>query len=362
MSEYQYYEFHAVDRMLSAEEMRELRSCSSRARITRTSFVNHYDWGGFRGNEDRWMERSFDAFLYLANFGTRVLMLRLPANLLDLAVTRDYCAGYSFTVRSKNDKVVLTFSSDSEPDEEWNDGSGILSSILPVRMALAAGDRRALYLGWLLAVDAGTLKDKTLEPPVPPGLRQLSPCLEAFVEFLRLDRNLLEVAADASASIASPPDRQDLAGQVARMPAAEKDARLLRLMTEDSLAVSTALLRGFDKNRGTRRDRAATPKRRTVGELRRAANDEALERNRIARQRAAAEKARRQRETSRAREAYLASLAGKETRLWTKVGKLVATTQQGNYDAAVVMLIDRNRPANLSITHKYSPRHFQPVA
>lgn len=47
MSEYQYYEFQAVDRPLSEHEMGELRACSSRATITATRFVNHYaDAGG----------------------------------------------------------------------------------------------------------------------------------------------------------------------------------------------------------------------------------------------------------------------------------------------------------------------------
>ncbi len=39
MSEYQYYEFQAVDRPLTEKEMGELRSYSTRARITPTSFI-----------------------------------------------------------------------------------------------------------------------------------------------------------------------------------------------------------------------------------------------------------------------------------------------------------------------------------
>lgn len=39
MSEYQYYEFQAIDRSLTAEEMGVLRSYSTRARITPTSSV-----------------------------------------------------------------------------------------------------------------------------------------------------------------------------------------------------------------------------------------------------------------------------------------------------------------------------------
>jgi hypothetical protein len=67
MSEYQYYEFQAIDRPLTEKEMRELRSYSSRAHITPASFVNDYSRGDFKGNEDTWMEKYFDAFLYLAN-------------------------------------------------------------------------------------------------------------------------------------------------------------------------------------------------------------------------------------------------------------------------------------------------------
>ena len=93
MSEYQYYEFQAIDQPLTAKEMAELRSYSTRARISPTSFVNDYSWGSFKGDEDAWMEKYFDAFLYLANWGTHVLKLRLPTHLLDTKIARQYCAG-----------------------------------------------------------------------------------------------------------------------------------------------------------------------------------------------------------------------------------------------------------------------------
>ncbi|MEO3748418.1 hypothetical protein [Plantactinospora sp. B5E13] len=50
MSEYQYYEFSAVDRPLTGRERAELRSLSTRADITATSFVNTYEWGNFKGD------------------------------------------------------------------------------------------------------------------------------------------------------------------------------------------------------------------------------------------------------------------------------------------------------------------------
>jgi hypothetical protein len=61
MSEYQYYEFQALDRPLTQSEMGRLRTYSSRARITPTSFVNEYNWGNFKGDRREWMEKYFDA-------------------------------------------------------------------------------------------------------------------------------------------------------------------------------------------------------------------------------------------------------------------------------------------------------------
>ena len=57
MSEYQYCEFRAIDRPLTVKEVAELRSYSSRARITTTSFTNDHAWGSFKGNVDVWMEK-----------------------------------------------------------------------------------------------------------------------------------------------------------------------------------------------------------------------------------------------------------------------------------------------------------------
>lgn len=42
MSEYQYFEFLAVDRPLTPAEQAEVRQLSTRARITATSFTNEY--------------------------------------------------------------------------------------------------------------------------------------------------------------------------------------------------------------------------------------------------------------------------------------------------------------------------------
>src|SRR5437879_1446501 len=149
MSEYQYYEFQAVDRPLDQRQISELRALSTRATITPTSFVNSYHWGDFRGNPQVLMERYFDAFLYLANWGTRQLMLRLPTRLLDLETAERYCVGEPASVRVRADHLVLDLGSEADEESWEEDAERSLASIVGVRAELAAGDLRGLYLAWL---------------------------------------------------------------------------------------------------------------------------------------------------------------------------------------------------------------------
>ena len=50
MSEYQYYEFRAIDRPLTDRQVQELRAISTRAAISRTSFSNDYTYGDLKAN------------------------------------------------------------------------------------------------------------------------------------------------------------------------------------------------------------------------------------------------------------------------------------------------------------------------
>jgi hypothetical protein len=60
------------------------------------------------------MERYFDAFLYAANWGARVLKPRLPACLLDAKMARIYCVGELLSVRQRSGKVIVSFISEDE--------------------------------------------------------------------------------------------------------------------------------------------------------------------------------------------------------------------------------------------------------
>src|SRR4051812_23499533 len=229
MSEYQYYEFQAIDRPLSKAEMAAVRALSTRATITPTRFQNEYHWGDFKGDPLTLMERYYDAHLYFANWGTRILMLRLPRQLLDAETALRYCFSEWAEVHTKGDYTILEFRSENEEGEDWEEGpEGWLGNMIPLRADLMGGDLRALYISWLSCAEAGLLDDDDSEPPVPAGLGNLTAPLKALAGFLRVSDDLLAVAAEQSARRGeSRADSDDLARWVATLPTAEKDALIV---------------------------------------------------------------------------------------------------------------------------------------
>src|SRR3954447_6814826 len=107
VSEYQCYEFVALDRPLTARQMAELRAISTRAEISPTRFWNEYQWGDLKGDPAKLVARYFDAHLYFANWGTHRLMLRLPKARVDTKALKQYFAGHSVRLTSTGEHVVL---------------------------------------------------------------------------------------------------------------------------------------------------------------------------------------------------------------------------------------------------------------
>jgi hypothetical protein len=59
------------------------------------------------------------SLMYLANWGTHILKLRLPSSLLDPKTANEYCSGESVFVREKAGRVVLSFISEDEEVDAW---------------------------------------------------------------------------------------------------------------------------------------------------------------------------------------------------------------------------------------------------
>jgi hypothetical protein len=369
VSEYQYYEFQAIDRPLTAEEMAELRRHSSRARITPTSFVNDYAWGSLRGSVDAWMERYFDAFLYLANWGTRSLQLRLPARLLSPETARSYCPGRHAAMRTKAGMVILSFTSTEEEGGSWIEGDGRLAALQPLRAELVRGDLRALYLGWRAGVASDGLADDDVEPPVPAGLAEPSASLTSFAELLRLDPDLVAVAAAASPPLPELTIRAaDARAWLATLATAEKDELLAQMIAGDAV-LAEELAQRVRRERASGGATDATAPRRSVAELRRAAEVAAVERRRREAAAAAKERTRAALAAAAARRKHLDALAGTEPALWQRVVELIAKKSPKSYDEAVASLLDlrdlaaragdagfRGRVAELCAMHARRPR------
>ncbi|MGF6885652.1 hypothetical protein ABIA39_007431 [Nocardia sp. GAS34] len=354
VSEYQYYEFVAVDRPLDERAQAQVRALSTRARVTSTTFVNEYHWGNFRGVPDRMVEQYYDAHLYLANWGSRRVMLRLPKRVLDLDMVEQYCLDEHMAAWTSGEHLVVDMASEDDEAEWDRDPESWLPAILGVRAELAAGDLRPLYLAWLAGYGSWEREewafdrdhDDEPEPAVPPGLGELTAAQRALADFLRLDDDLLTVAATASPPLRpAADDPQALAAWIADLPAAEKNQLLARVVAGDAAVVGMELLRRF---RGPRVDQRAEPDARTVADLLDGAARHRAERENREEAAREAERARHSAEQARRRERRLDELDQDEETAWERVETLIATVKPREYDAAVAILTDLHAVAERS--------------
>ena len=339
MSEYQYYEFNAVDNPLNEKDMQSLRNLSSRAQITPTSFVNEYHWGDFKGNPLKLVEKYFDAFLYVANWGTRWLMLKVPRHLIDVQLVSKYCPGDSAVIHEKENHLIFEFTSEAE-DYEWEEGAGWLSSLISLRADILNSDYRSLYLAWLFCAQMEEIEDDESEPPVPPNLTNLNAPLKSWVDFMRIDTDLIDVAAENSISESRQTDPKALKTWIHHLPVSEKDDILFRLVKAPSPHLGTELMHRFQQTVSTTANSKMGNQLRRVKDLISKAEIYAEERKRRAAEKKARAQARKKRERALAREKYIESLAGREDSIWKKVAEFIDSKQPAKYDEAVKLLVD----------------------
>ncbi len=336
MSEYQYYEWQTIDRPLTEKEQAEVDKLSSHIEVTSTGAWVEYSWGNFKHSAREVLARYFDAFLYLANWGSRELMFRFPKALVDRQLIDPYCLDDCVDLAAADGSLILAITlGDDEGASEWIEGHGLLSALAPLRNDLLLGDTRALYLAWLANVECVGLADDELEPPLPAGLGKLTTPLKRLAQFLEIDKHLLKVAAAASAEPQSTPDHA-LRDAIGRLPRCESDELLWRL-AQGELNLGPQLLRRLHELIG-----APAPvdrPRRTVGELL------------AARDRLEKEEQRKQQQAAEARrKAELEALAQREAAVWQEVDRLIKTYQPNAYRQAVALLLQLRDLANFKGT------------
>lgn len=338
MSEYQYYEFQAIDRPLSEADRQALRHLSTRARITATSFTNSYEWGDFKGDSATLMERWFDLHLYLANWGSRRLMIRLPKRLVDRRLLDAFlgevdCA----TLSVSGENLIVDISRDEVECEDLDDGSGWLAALAPLRAEVLAGDLRLFYLLWLTAVQAEVFEADQPEPM--PGIGPMSASLEAFAEFFGIDSDLVQAAAERSiAAMAGAMSAEAIERIISAMTDAAKTAMLSRLFDGDPHVA--AELRAEVRNRMASDADAPPIAPRTVGELRARAATIGLAREQAAAEKLAAEHKRHVEEAGKARQARLLAIARRGEGVWREVDAEIERRNTAAYDKAARLLLD----------------------
>ena len=347
MSEYQYYEFAAIDHPLTPAQVAELRAISTRADITSRGFRNHYEWGDLKANPTDWMRRYFDAFVYTANWCSCELMLRLPRSAFQETELQGFSAPPSLAINATDTHWIFAWSLDEGGDYDrfaMDDGNGWMRRLVALREELLCGDLRPLYLGWLAAasVDAFEDEDDVLEPALPPGLADLSPAQQALVEFLEIDRDLLAAAASASPAAAQAGTEQqdrDLDGWLAQWTPQET-AAVLKLMVQGQEQAQAALRQVRARHAAWLKARQPqTPPdamQRSLAQLRQEAEAISI----VRQQQEALARAAQEAEQRRLREVHLRQLMADAKTQWAAADAQAQRGTASGYEQAVRILAD----------------------
>ena len=336
MSEYQYYEFQAIDRPLGEADRQALQALSSRAHVTATSFTNHYNYGDFRGDPYELMERWFDLHLYLSNWGTRRLMMRVPRRFLDTSRLDAFVRKVEWVrVRESGESwiVDIHYRTEEPGYSGWEEGEGWLAALAPLRADVLAGDSRLLYLLWLTAAQAGDLNDDEKEPL--PGIGPLTSALDTFADFFHIDPDLVRASAERSVDGDGEPIPADAVhGAIAAIPEAEKTALLQRLVDGDPRVAAETRSR-------VREAIAPAAPCRTVADLCARAAAIREERKVAAAERREAERRRRAEEEEERRRRRLGALAARGmASVWREVETEIERRNAAGYGRAVDLLRD----------------------
>ncbi|MER9899582.1 hypothetical protein [Mesorhizobium sp. M0130] len=362
MSEYQYYEFRAVDRPLSEADRRALRDVSTRARITATSFTNFYEWGDFKGDPVALMRRWFDLHLYLANWGTHRLMIRIPARLVD----RQRLEGFLHAVdclaisASGENLIVDILCEELEPAndwDDWDDDSHWLEALAPLRADVLGGDLRLFYPLWLKTAETGSVEPDEAEPL--PGIGPMTPALDAFARFFRLDADLVAAAAERLAGTTTELSPDMLRRSVGALSDHETTTLLVRLVDGDPHVENElrALVRDRSMLKVSGLEATVPSVPRSAGELRARAEAIRQARERGQEEQREAERKLQAAEEARARRIRLDALSRRGDSVWREVESEIERRNSSGYDKAAGLLFDLKAIAEeCGTTHDFARR------
>lgn len=124
MSEYQYHEWQTIDRLLTSEEQATVSQLSSHIDVSPSQAVVTYHWSSFGHDPKQVLLQYFDAYFYMANWGSLHLIFRFPKGLLDEADIEPYCVYEYITFETVGDYQVLELDFSPEEGEGWMEAEG----------------------------------------------------------------------------------------------------------------------------------------------------------------------------------------------------------------------------------------------
>ena len=337
MSEYQYHEWQTVDRLLTPSEQAAVNQLSSHIEVSPGKAVVTYHWSDFRHDPKKVLLKYFDGYFYQANWGSLRLMFRFPKGLIEETQFESYWDGEFVSVETHGEYQVLDIDFNPEDSGWMQETDADLSDFISLRADLLQGDYRLLYLTWLKEMTFyGETEDDQeededsrmhdLEPPIPPGLKKLTPALHNIVRIFDIDPFLVQAASEASPEMRNP-QNIDYREWIARLSRSECDDFLTRLAEGDPV-VGQALRKRIGEFLPQNQPLQAADKR-TLGEL--------LER---ARQLKEAENKRHAEEARMKHIAEMKALAKRDNQVWLEVDRLLENGQKiaSVYDQATTLL------------------------
>ena len=352
MSEYQYYEFLAIDRPLKENEMAELRVLSTRATITPVSFTNEYHWGNFRGDPDKLMQRYFDAHVYVANWMSAIFMVRLPIDALSQEAVKAVVTPHFLDIKETRTHWIITWRLEESENYDrfgMDDGRGWMAILAPVRDELLRGDLRSLYIGWLQAVTVEMPDDDQMEPLSISGLGNLTASQQALAEFLEVDEDLLAGAGmGCPAPLKTEISPQETDTWINSLPRDEANSILKQLLEGKGQQAERSIKNRFAAWRRGLQTGDTEAIRRSVGKLRQ--NAEKARLIRLEKQKRDREKEETRRRKKR--EAYLKKLSTDFSKAWESAKEPVERGSGRGYDEACQILVDISEAYSLFGTKK----------
>ena len=340
VSEYQCYQFDAIDRILTPAQRREVSELSSHVSVSASSATVEYNYSDFKHDPVQVLKRYFDLYTYESNWGVQRLVFRFNQTSVDLESIAKFELDEWLTVVVEEDQVLIDCYLDENYDHDLDydyDGSGFAdyhtsrSHFVSFYQEIIEGDYRSLCLWWLKAADFSGVEESGETVIIPDGLGELEGSHRALIRFIGLDSDLLTAVQSSSRKLKKG-SRSQGAKIVKLLPLlSEGEVRkyLDKFLCQNPHSVRSELV-GRLREKG----RLATPQEDKAGD-RVVRFSELLETaNRITQERLWQE----EEKCKRRGEQYVQELRIHRERMWNKVTEFIERKKTKYYEFAILTL------------------------